>query len=120
MEAGNCTCIKLVKVLLKKLQNDLFKVLYVPWITAYEMPEGIEEVSVDANNTPVYIYIICDIVDKIRDFASYANLSMTPDGQGYIGYNKDKNAYIEIKSFKKVVSDAKMRNQIFFKKLGLI
>lgn len=86
----------------------------------YEMPEGIEEVSVDANNTPVYIYIICDIVDKIKDFASYANLSMTPDGQGYIGYNKDKNAYIEIKSFKKVVSDAKMRNQIFFKKLGLI
>ena len=86
----------------------------------YEMPEGIEDVSVDANNTPVYIYIICDIVDKIRDFASYANLSMTPDGQGYIGYNKDKNAYIEIKSFKKVVSDAKMRNQIFFKKLGLI
>lgn len=36
MEAGNCPCIKLVKVLLKKLQNDLFKVLYVPWITAYE------------------------------------------------------------------------------------
>lgn len=35
MEAGNCPCIKLVKVLLKKIQNDLFKVLYVPWITAY-------------------------------------------------------------------------------------
>lgn len=86
----------------------------------YEMPEGIEAVCIDANNTPVYIYIICDIVDKIKDFASYANLSMTPDGQGYIGYNKDKNAYIEIKSFKKVIDDAKMRNQIFFKKLGLI
>ena len=27
MEAGNCTCIKLVKVLLEKLQNDLFKVI---------------------------------------------------------------------------------------------
>ena len=27
MEAGNCPCIKLVKVLLKKLQNDLFKVI---------------------------------------------------------------------------------------------
>lgn len=37
MEAGNCPCIKLVKVLLKKLQNDLFKVLYVPWITAYKL-----------------------------------------------------------------------------------
>ena len=40
MEAGNCTCIKLVKVLLKKLQNDLFKVLYVPWITAYNRRVG--------------------------------------------------------------------------------
>lgn len=40
MEAGNCPCIKLVKVLLKKLQNDLFKVLYVPWITAY--PDGFD------------------------------------------------------------------------------
>ena len=39
MEAGNCPCIKLVKVLLKKLQNDLFKVLYVPWITAYVKSE---------------------------------------------------------------------------------
>ena len=39
MEAGNCPCIKLVKVLLKKLQNDLFKVLYVPWITAYIQPK---------------------------------------------------------------------------------
>lgn len=86
----------------------------------YEMPDGKEEICVNADHTPVYIYIICDIVDKIKDFASYANLSITPDGQGYIGYNKDKNAYIEIKSFKKVIDDAKMRNQIFFKKLGLL
>ena len=27
---------------------------------------------------------------------------------------------IEIKSYKKVIVDARMRNQIFFKKLGLI
>lgn len=86
----------------------------------YEMPEGLEEVVVDRSKTPVYIYIVCDIVDKIRSFASYARMSVTPDGQGYIGYNEDFNAYIEIKSFKKVVDDARMRNQIFFKKLGLI
>jgi len=85
----------------------------------YEMPEGLEEVIIDRKNTPVYVYIICDIVDKIRRFASYAQLSPTPDGQGYIGYNRDLNAYIEIKSFKKVIDDAKMRNQIFFHKLGL-
>lgn len=86
----------------------------------YEMPEGLEEVVVDRSKTPVYIYIVCDIVDKIRSFASYARMSITPDGQGYIGYNEDFNAYIEIKSFKKVVDDARMRNQIFFKKLGLL
>ena len=44
MEAGNCPCIKLVKVLLKKLQNDLFKVLYVPWITAYISSYEMQEI----------------------------------------------------------------------------
>lgn len=85
----------------------------------YEMPEGLEEVVVDKNVTPVYIYIICDIVPKIKEFAGLVGLTMSPDKQGYFGYNPTYNAYIEIKSFKKVIDDAKMRNQIFFKKLGL-
>lgn len=86
----------------------------------YEMPEGLEEIIVDKNVTPVYIYIVCDIVSKITEFAGFAGLSITPDKQGFFGYNRDYNAYIEIKSFKKVIDDAKMRNQIFFKKLGLV
>ncbi|MCQ2076364.1 MAG: ATP-binding protein [Bacteroidaceae bacterium] len=86
----------------------------------YEMPDGIEPISVDKERTPVYIYIVCDIVEKIEEFARFALLSISPDGQGYFGYNKDYNAYIEIKSFRKVIDDAKMRNQIFFKKLGLL
>lgn len=86
----------------------------------YEMADGQEEIIVDNSVTPVYIYIVCEIVPKIEEFARFANLSMTPDKQGYFGYNRDYNAYIEIKSFKKVIDDAKMRNQIFFKKLGLI
>ena len=85
----------------------------------YEMPEGLEEVIVDKSVTPVYIYIVCDIVPKIEEFANFAGLSISPDKQGYFGYNPKYNAYIEIKSFKKVIDDAKMRNQIFFKKLGL-
>ena len=86
----------------------------------YEMPEGLEEVIVDKNVTPVYIYIVCDIVPKIKEFADLAGLTISPDKQGYFGYNPTYNAYIEIKSFKKVIDDAKMRNQIFFKKLGLL
>ena len=80
----------------------------------YEMPEGLEEVIVDKSVTPVYIYIVCDIVPKIQEFADLAGLALSPDRQGYFGYNSKYNAYIEIKSFKKVIDDAKMRNQIFF------
>lgn len=86
----------------------------------YEMPEGLEEVIVDKSVTPVYIYIVCDLVPKIEEFADLAGLAISPDKQGYFGYNPKYNAYIEIKSFKKVIDDAKMRNQIFFKKLGLV
>lgn len=86
----------------------------------YEMPEGLEEVIVDKRVTPVYIYIVCDLVPKIEEFADLAGLAISPDKQGYFGYNPKYNAYIEIKSFKKVIDDAKMRNQIFFKKLGLV
>lgn len=86
----------------------------------YEMPEGLEEVIVDKSVTPVYIHIVCDIAPKIEEFADLAGLAISPDKQGYFGYNPKYNAYIEIKSFKKVIDDAKMRNQIFFKKLGIM
>ncbi len=87
----------------------------------YEMPEGLEKVDVDENRTPVYIYIVCDLTTKIREFARMTgSLSISPDNEGYFGYLKDYNAYIEIKSYKKVIADAKMRNQIFFSKLGLV
>lgn len=85
----------------------------------YELPDGLEPIEVDKNNTPVYIYIVADLTPKLRDFADFADLRLGPDKQCYFGYNAKYNAYIEIKSFKKVIDDAKMRNQIFFEKLGM-
>lgn len=85
----------------------------------YEMPDGIDKVKVNKESTPVYIYIVCDIVDKIREFAKFASLSVSPDDEGYFGYISQYNAYVEIMSFKKVIQDAAMRNKIFFHKLGL-
>ncbi len=85
----------------------------------YEMPDGMEPVKVSKTNTPVYLYIVCDIVPKIRDFATLANLTVSPDDEGYFGFMPGYNAYVEIMSFKKLVGDAKMRNKIFFKKLGI-
>lgn len=85
----------------------------------YEMPNGSENIKVDKEHTPVYLYIVADIVSKIKQFADEASLTETPDGEGYIGYIKAYNAYVQIMSFKKVVDDARMRNAIFFRKLGL-
>ena len=77
--------------------------------------------SVIPNRTPVYVYIICDLAEKIHEFARMTgSLTIAPDHEGYFGYLKDFNAYVEIKSYKKVIADAKMRNQIFFSKLGLV
>lgn len=85
----------------------------------YEMPDGIEPVKVSKQNTPVYVYIVCDIVPQIRELAETSNLTISPDNEGYFGYMSSYNAYVEIMSFKKVIDDATMRNKIFFHKLGL-
>lgn len=86
----------------------------------YEMPDGMEKIDVDSNRTPVYVYIVCDITEKIEEFARMTgSLTIAPDREGFFGYVQAYNAYVEIKSYKKVIEDAKMRNQIFFSKLGL-
>lgn len=84
----------------------------------YEMPEGLESIKV-SNETPVYIYVVSDIVDKIHEFAKGFSLTISPDGEGYFGFSSGFNAYIEVMSYRKLIEDAKMRNKIFFKKLGI-
>ena len=72
-----------------------------------------------SNETPVYIYVVCDLVDKIHEFARGFSWSIRPDGEGYFGFSSGFNAYIEIISYRKLIEDAKIRNKIFFKKLGI-
>lgn len=43
--------------------------------------------------TPVYIYVVCDIVERIIEFANLYQLSISPDDEGYLGYNNSYNAY---------------------------
>lgn len=85
----------------------------------YEMPEGLEPIKV-SNETPVYVYVVADRCDKIDEFAAKDfSLTLTPDGEGYCGFHKGYNTYIEVISFRKLIEDSKMRNRIFFKKLGI-
>lgn len=68
---------------------------------------------------PFYCFIVCDDVTSLSRQAKYFELTKTPDNQGYFGYKKDYNAYFEIISYTKMVTDAKKRNAAFFDKLGL-
>ena len=84
----------------------------------YETPDTIEKIKVN-ENTPVYGYIICDITPKIKEFAADHQLTLSPDQDGYFGYHKGYNMYIEVISFSKLRKDASLRNKIFFKQLQL-
>ena len=72
------------------------------------------------NSTPAYGYIVCDITDKIDGFCKDHSFKQSPDTQGYFGYHSGYNVYFEVISFQKLLKDAKLRNSVFFKKLGIL
>ncbi len=43
----------------------------------------------------------------------------TPDNLGYYGFNETLNAYYEVISYTKLLSDAQKRNRVLFDKLNL-
>lgn len=71
------------------------------------------------NNTKFYLYAICDIDDSLRGILQNSDYNITADGEGYYTYNKNINAHIEIIPFDKVVRNARQRNKMFFKQLGI-
>jgi len=72
-----------------------------------------------APQAPFYCYIVCDIRPKIQKWALNSGFMIMPDGQGYYCYNPGRNAYVEIISFDKMLSDAKKRQMAFFNELNL-
>ncbi len=73
----------------------------------------------NTQNVPIYCYIISDLTEKLEKIAKQYNYTITHDGEGYFGFNSQYNAYIEIISYDKLLTDAKQRNQILFDKLKL-
>ncbi len=68
---------------------------------------------------PFYCYIIGTLTTELKKEAENHDYTLTPDGLGYFGYNNKYNAYIEVISYRKLISDAKKRNKAFFDKLCL-
>ncbi len=84
----------------------------------YKTPEG-RPINV-AKNTPFYGYVICDLTYKVEQWLEFEkNFDPMPDRQGWFDWFKNINLYVEVLSWEKVLRDAKMRNRIFFEKLGI-
>lgn len=69
-------------------------------------------------STSFHCYVVADITPQLVD-RIIGRFEKTPDGQGYFGYTSNPSAFVEIVPFGKVLSDARIRNAIFFQKLGI-
>ena len=70
-------------------------------------------------NIPFFCYVVANITPSLKKQIEYLDLTEMPDGQGFFGFRKQFNAYIEIVSYSKMLTDAKKRNAAFFRTLGL-
>jgi hypothetical protein len=113
---------------LKKPQRDWYSkdddpilqiAKYVKQIREKKM-KNFEGKTINANDTtPAYWFILCDITDKIDEFATNASLKKTSDWLWYVWYHPWHDIYFEIMSYDKLIKDAKQRNAILFHKLWL-
>ncbi len=84
----------------------------------YKTPEGRKMLV--AENTPFYGYVVCDLSPKVETWLEREkNFTPMPDRLGWFHWIGNINLYVEVMSWDKVLKDAKMRNQIFFQKLGI-
>ena len=78
-------------------------------------------VSEIRKDTPFECYVVCDLTEGTRKILSRSLAAHeTPDGEGYFGFAPNHKAAIHVISYKKMLRDAELRNEVFFKKLGLL
>ena len=84
----------------------------------YKMPQG--RFMRVAQNTPFYGYVVCDLTAKVVSWLeTEKDFRPMPDRLGWFQWMGNINLYVEVVSWDKVLKDAKMRNRIFFEKLGI-
>ena len=70
--------------------------------------------------TPFFCYLVCDITPRLKAILEdYGINQELPGGRGYFGYNKSRCAYVEVLQYDQIVKDARLRNEAFFKELGI-
>jgi hypothetical protein len=84
----------------------------------FTTPKG-REIMVE-ENTPFYGYVVCTLTPKVKLWLEREkDFKPMPDQLGWFRWMDNINLYIEVISWDKMLKDAKMRNQIFFQKLGI-
>jgi hypothetical protein len=71
-------------------------------------------------NTPIYAYIVCDLTNKLKSYATDAGFRILPDKDGYFFFNDNYNMYVEIMSFDRILKNSKAANRVLFEKLNLV
>jgi hypothetical protein len=65
-------------------------------------------------------FVVADFTDSLKKVLRTSIASHpTADGEGFFGVSTEHNASIEVLPYSKVLRDAKVRNEAFFKHLGL-
>jgi hypothetical protein len=73
----------------------------------------------NADRIPGFCYVVCDVLDNMRDCARRHSLKLTADGLGYFGFHEGYEAYVEVITFDRLIASAKQRHRAFFDKIGL-
>lgn len=82
-------------------------------------PQGRLITEID-DKTPFFCYIVCDITPSLRNILKRDKMDKElPGGRGLYGENPSYNAYFEILEYETILKDARLRNEAFFKELGI-
>jgi hypothetical protein len=72
-------------------------------------------------STRFICFVVADFTENLVDMleTSIAQHRST-DGEGFFGFSQPHNAYVEVMPYSKMLHDARLRNEAFFAKLGLL
>lgn len=105
---------------IEKSKNPISQVLdYLDRIRKGEVTTANGRPINNASSLPAFCYIICDLSDAMIRLCEDHDMRKAYDGLSYYKHHENKNAYIEVISFDKLLQGAKERNKAFFDKLGL-
>lgn len=72
-----------------------------------------------SRHVPFYCYVVATLTEQLRAEAQEMGFVEAPDSQGFFSFNTNFNAYIEVSSYRKILEDARKRNQAFFDRLQI-